>query len=130
MLILFPLAALFFLVFSLYEKGILALQSKSALFFSASVNGGKAKFSRCTGRIMRILRFKTNAPVRIVFERDLSQGSASFDILERKAGKILVSDEREEYIFTPEASKRYKLTVYLKQAAGNYEMRISRMNEE
>ena len=126
MLIVFPLAVLILLFVYLYEKGILAFQMKSAVLFSASMNADKAEFSRCTGRLTRILRFRSETPLLITFKKELSCGSTHFEITRGKEIVILSSDDSEKYLFTPKPGARYKLTIRLKGATGRYEIKIGK----
>ena len=124
MLILIPLLALLIFLVYLYEKGIIAMQRKAAVLFSASLNANSAKFSRCTGTLTRILRFRDSAERNIIFTKALSGGSVDFEITGRKNEVLLASDEKEEYVFTPESAKRYKLKIHIKSATGSYALRI------
>ena len=126
MLILFPIAMLVFFFIYLYEKGLIAFQTKTAILFSASLNADRAKFSRCTGRLTRILRFKSAEPVKITFKKELSSGKCAFYILCGKEILLESNDDTEEYLFTPVSGKRSKLKIALKSATGSYSLSIKK----
>ncbi|MBR3928840.1 MAG: hypothetical protein IKJ65_07550 [Clostridia bacterium] len=108
----------------LYEFGFIALQSKRAMLFTASINGMKAKFSGCTGKITRIVRFKEQKVYMIRFEKTTQKGSVRLSLYDSEKNALIESGEEETYSLSPVAGKRYKLTVRMEKASGNYKIEI------
>ena len=118
------LIVIFLALYLLFESGIIALQSKRALLFTASINGMKAKFGSCTGKITRIVRFRDSAPKKITYSRTLEKGDVHFKIFDCHKNVVLSSDNKDIYFFTPDAGKKYTFAVFLEKASGQYKIDI------
>ena len=118
------LIVLFLALYVLYESGIIAFQSKRALLFTASIHGMKAKFGSCTGKITRVVRFKEKREYTIRFEKSLEKGSVLLSLTDRDGHAPIDSGEEENYTFSPEPGKRYKLCVRIEKASGSYKIEI------
>ena len=111
-------------LYLLYESGIIALQSKRAMLFAASLNGMKAKFSSCTGKITRIVRFREKREYTVRFERSAEKGAVLLALTDREGHTLIESGEEESYTLSPEPGKRYKLCVRMEKASGSYKIEI------
>ncbi len=114
----------FLALYLLYEFGFIALQSKRAMLFVASGNGSKAKFSSCTGKITRIVRFKEQKEYTIRFVRTVEKGVVAFTLYDGEKNAIIESGEEEAYTLSPVPGKRYKMCIRMEKASGNYKIEI------
>ena len=121
--ILCPLIILLIL-FILYVSGFIALQQKRAVMFVASVNGAKARFSSCTGKITRIVWFREKREYRILFEKTIDKGSVDISLYDREGNSLIHGGKDEAYAFSPEPGKRYRLCIQMQKASGKYQIRI------
>lgn len=117
--------AVLVVLYLLYEFGFIALQSKRAMLFTASINGSKAKFSSCTGKITRIVRFKEQREYAIRFEKRVEKGSVRLCLYDKENSVLIESGEEETYAFSPVPGKRYKMCVQLDKASGSYRIDIA-----
>ena len=118
------LFVLFLALYLLYESGIIALQSKRAMLFTASMNGMKAKFSSCTGKITRIVRFKEKREYTVRFEKNAEKGAVQLILTDREGHALIDSGEEESYTLSPEPGKRYTLCIRMEKASGRYKIEI------
>lgn len=118
------LIVIFLALYLLFESGIIALQSKRALLFTASINGMKAKFGSCTGKITRIVRFREQKEYTIRFEKTVEKGSVLLSLYDSEKNAIIESIDEETYTFSPVSGKRYILCVRMENASGNYRIEI------
>lgn len=125
MYVFFILIILFIGLFFLYESGFIALQSKRAMLFTASMNGMKARFGSCTGKITRIIRFKEKREYTLRLESSLEKGSVSFSLIDREGNTLLESGETGDHTFTPVPGTRCKLRILINKASGSYKIHIA-----
>ena len=118
------LIVIFLVLYLLYESGFIALQSKRAMLFTASINGMKAKFSSCTGKITRIVRFREKREYTIRFERSTEKGAILLTLTDREGHALIDSGAEESYTLSPEPGKRYILCVRMEKTSGNYKIAI------
>ena len=118
------LVFLFLALYFLYESGVIAFQSKRAMLFAASINGMKAKFGSCTGKITRIVRFKEKREYTVRFERSAEKGAVLLALTDREGHTLIESGEEESYTLSPEPGKRYKLCIRMEKASGSYKIVI------
>lgn len=111
-------------LYLLYEFGFIALQSKRAMLFTASVNGMKAKFTGCTGKITRIVRFKDSKEYIIRIDKTAEKGVVAFSLYDSEKNAVIESGEEDTYALTPVPGKRYKLCVQMEKASGSYRIEI------
>jgi len=118
------MVVVFLSLYLLYEFGFIALQSKRAMLFSSSINGMKAKFGSCTGKITRIVRFKEQKEYMIRFEKTTQKGSVRLFLYDSEKNALIESGEEETYTLSPVPGKRYKMCVRMEKASGNYKIEI------
>lgn len=74
----------------LYSNGYLLVQSKSAVTFMGNLSGGKNHcwftFTRCSGRVYRVLKVKESGIYRFDLDTNLANGTVRFQVL--NAGKL------------------------------------------
>ncbi len=111
-------------LYLLYEFGFIAIQSKRAMLFAASINGMKAKFGSCTGKITRIVRFKEQKEYIIRFNKTVEKGSVRLSLYDGEKNALIESGKEETYTLSPVPGKRYKMCVHMEKASGNYKIEI------
>lgn len=120
----FVIAAVLIVLYLLYNFGFIAIQQKRAVFFTASLNGSSAKFSGCTGKITRIVRFRESGNRVIRFQKSAEKGAISISLFDQHGNALISNGEEEIYSVAMDAKKRYKLRVLMKKATGNYSIVI------
>lgn len=118
------IAAVFAAVYLLYNFGFIAVQQKRALLFTASMNGLRAKFSGCTGKITRIVRFKKSGNHTLRFQKSAEKGAIAVSLFDPHGNALISEGEEEIYSIPAEAGKRYKLRILLVKATGSYSIEI------
>ena len=119
------MVVVFLSLYLLYEFGFIALQSKRAMLFTASMNGMKARFGSCTGKITRVIRFKEKREYTLRLESSLEKGSVSFSLIDREGNTLLESGETGDHTFTPVPGMRCKLCILINKASGSYKIHIA-----
>lgn len=120
----FIIVILLFSLYLLYESGLIALQSKRAMLFTSSINGMKARFAGCTGKITRIVRFKEARTYTIRIQTSVDKGSVFISLSDPEGNKLIECGEEETCVLSPVAGKRHKLCVQMEKASGNYKIEI------
>lgn len=115
----------FLALYLLYESGFIALQNKHAMLFTASINGMKAKFGGCTGKITRVVRFREQKEYIIHFERTVEKGSVRLCLYDGENNALIESGEKETYALSLIPGKRYKICIQLDKATGSYHIDIA-----
>ncbi len=118
------LIVIFLVLYLLYESGLIALQSKRAVLFTSSINGMKAKFTGCTGKITRIVRLKEARTYIIRFQKSADKGSVFLSLTDPEGNKLIEGGEEETFTLSPVPGKRHKLSVHMEKASGNYKIEI------
>lgn len=119
------LIVIFLVLYLLYESGFIALQSKRAMLFTASINGMKARFGSCTGKITRVVRFREQKEYTIRFEKTTQKGSVRLFLYDSEKNAVIESGEEETYTLSPVPGKRYIMCVRMEKASGSYRIDIS-----
>ena len=108
----------------LYYAGVLTFSSKSALVFVMNGNfnfkNKHIAFRGCNGTVRRVIRFKSETPVRVEMKTELNGGSVTAHLRDR-AGEcaIEISDAApESAVLTPRKCRAYYLTLSFKGASG------------
>ncbi len=120
----FIIAVIFLILYLFYFFGFIAVQQKRAMLFSGSLNGSNAKFSACTGKISRIVRFKEEKEYTIRFEKKVDKGSVWISLTDFKGDALIKCSDNESYVFTPVPKKRYKMCIHMDRASGSYRIDI------
>lgn len=118
------LIVIFLALYLLYEFGFIALQSKRAMLFTASINGMKARFGSCTGKITRVVRFREQKEYTIRFEKTVEKGSVRLSLYDSEKTALIESGEEETYALSPVPGKRYIMCVRMEKASGSYRIDI------
>ena len=119
-ILLFAIGIVFYL---LYRNGYLVAQNKRALLYIGSLKGNKARFTSCTGRTRRVIRFKKDGICRLDFEPELTRGEVWVEILDSAKQQILCLDSHTRSgDLSVEKGKRYYLVVHFKSATGSYSL--------
>lgn len=111
-------------LYFLYEFGLLAVHNKRAVLFTSSVNGSKARFSSCTGKITRVIRFKEKREYVIRFEKTVEKGEVRLFLYDGRSNALIEFGQKDAYAFAPVPGKRYKLCVRMEKASGSYRIEI------
>ena len=117
----FVIAAISLAFYLAYISGLLTLTSHASVLYAGNIK--RARFSKCNGAFKRVIRFKESKSCRFELKQELTQGSLTATILNRKKEVLLTLDDTTSFgeIFTQERS-RYYLVVKIKHASGNYEI--------
>ena len=124
----FVYTALFLLLmggslWGLYAHGLIAVQSKRAMLFMGSVRGGNARFSGCTGYVMRRFPVKESRAYRFEMNLTLSSGEVWMELQDRNKKTLLRLDHRnssgEVYL---ERGEKYRLVIRYKRASGEHRL--------
>lgn len=91
----FVIAAVFIVLYLLYNFGFIAIQQKRAVFFTASLNGSSAKFSGCTGKITRIVRFRESGNRVIRFQKSAEKGAISISLFDQHGNRSFQTAKRK-----------------------------------
>lgn len=111
-------------IYFLYSNGYLVVQSKSAATFIGSFSGGKNHcgftFTRCSGRVYRVLKVKERGNYRFDLDAKLSKGTVRFQVLNAKKLPLLTLDpdlRRGRVVLEPK--QRYFVQMQFVQASGD-----------
>lgn len=109
-------------VYVLYIRGILVVQSKRAVVYIGSLRGNRARFSSCTGFTRRIIRFRDSRPYCVTFHSELTGGNVVLEILDSAKRTVLCLDgDTGSGTVQAEKGKRYYLVIRFQSATGNYD---------
>ena len=111
-------------MYLLYLSGWMVLSSKSAVSFVGSKRGTAASFSRCSGSIRRIVRFKESKTYTFTLDCALTKGSMTIMFLDPDKKEVLrLSGDQSNMAVALERKKRYTLVVRFEAATGRYGLR-------
>lgn len=121
------LACMGVVLYVLYDRGYLAVQSKRALMFVGSMGFGSnachARFSGCTGQLRRNVRFRGAEPVDFVLSASLTKGTMQVFVLDRQKQVVLALDPAcPRGTLQPVENMRYQLVIQLDHADGGYRL--------
>ena len=117
------LAALTALFLILYERGLMAINSKSAVSFIGSPGGTGARFTSCSGSIKRIVRFKEDSTYNFLLDTDLTKGHVSIELLDDHKHPVMKLDPAHPRgTVTAEQGKKYYLITRFRSATGRYSL--------
>ena len=107
----------------LYASGRIAVQSKRAMMFMGSIRGEKARFSGCTGYVMRRFPVKESRMYRFELSMQLSSGEAWLELQDRNKETLLRLDRRNssgEAVL--ERGGKYRLVMRYNSASGEHRL--------
>lgn len=114
--------ALCALMTGLYECGVIAIRSKAAVFFAGTIDGRKASFSSCTGKIWRVIRFSHTGEYGFSLSGEIEKGEIELTLRDAAGQERLKLGNGESAVFTAEKGKRCRICIRLAQATGKYEV--------
>lgn len=116
-------AGFFGLMYLLYINGIVVLRNKQALAFRCSHGGRQVRFSRCTGVLTRIVRFREEGTRRFVLRTALTAGDVHIQLQDSERRPLLDLDgatpEGEVFL---NGKERYRLVATILSASGRYDI--------
>lgn len=124
------LIALCAVLAALYECGVIAVQSKAAVFFAGTIDGRKASFSSCTGKIRRVIRFSQTGEYCFSLSGEIEKGEIELTLWDAAGQESLKLSIGESAVFTAEKGKRCRICIRLAQATGRYEVRWQKAHRE
>ena len=105
----------------LYNQGYMVLKSTSAVAFVGSARGYGAKFTSCSGRMKRIIRFKADGTYTFLLDAELTKGDMSVELLDSgKQTIMLLNCVNRSASVSVEKKKKYYLVICFKSATGRY----------
>ncbi|MBQ4321984.1 MAG: hypothetical protein IJC35_07065, partial [Oscillospiraceae bacterium] len=111
-------------MYLLYLNGWMVLSSKSAVSFVGSKRGTAASFSRCSGSIRRIVRFKESKTYTFTLDSALTSGEMTVSLLGADKKEVLrLSSAQPCMAVELEKNQRYTLILRLSRATGRYGLR-------
>lgn len=122
-LILIPIA-----VYLLYYLGLLPMSIKRAVTFIGTRGSSSlgASFTRCSGGIYQIVRFRESRSYSFQLSGRIQQGTVSVQILDAQRVPVLTLDaQHPSGIINAEAKKRYRLRIQFENASGDYQLEWS-----
>lgn len=119
--------ALLLIFYLLYTFGFLPVSVKRAASFVGNMGAGgthcSAAFSRCTGRIHRILRFRESRSYSFCLVSRIRSGQVQVQILDSRRTPVLTLDERcPTGILSARKGARYYLLITFRNADGDYRL--------
>lgn len=111
-------------MYLLYLNGWMVLSSKSAVSFVGSKRGTAASFSRCSGSIRRIVRFKESKTYTFTLDSTLTSGEITVSLLGADKKELLRLTSAQPCAAAElEKKQRYTLILRLSRATGRYGLR-------
>ena len=111
-------------MYLLYLNGWMILSSKSAVSFVGSKRGTAASFSRCSGSIRRIVRFKESKTYTFTLDSALTSGEMTVSLLGADKKELLRLSSAQPCVAAElEKNQRYTLILRLSRATGRYGLR-------
>lgn len=109
------------LLWLLYDRGVLTVGSKRALYYMGRLEA--ASYKDCSGRIHRILRPKESGDCWYTLQCRLTKGSMRMEILDKQEQRLLVLDRYKSagHVYLKEGEKYYLLAVF-EQAEGSHRL--------
>jgi len=116
---------LLLLIWGFYEMGWGVIQSKRALTFIGSMGFGRNRlrvtFSRCTGYVKRVVRFRKEQEYTFSFTPALTKGRVWAELLGPDKSLLFeLSEDRPSATLSPQKGKRYLLIVRFDHADGSF----------
>ena len=109
------------LLYFLYIRGFLILNSKRAVVFVGKKCCKEASFTSCTGQIKRIVRFREDAETSFAFSCELTKGTVAAELYDRKKTLLLRLDsETPSGKIAVKKDQRYLLVFRFDHASGAY----------
>ena len=123
--IIVPLAGAF-LMYRLYQSGLLVLNCKSALTYIGKNRNLSASFTRCSGYTKRILRYSVAHTCRVTLAQALTRGVLQAEVYDAQKNLLLTLDaDRSSGTFHAVPNVRYTLVLRFHRADGSYELTIT-----
>lgn len=117
-------AAVAAILYLLYQGGCLAVQSKKALVYAGSFLGGRARFSRCSGSVRRILRVQESRIYRFDFALELTGGEVTAELTDRSGQQLFRLDQTHQAAEVPlQRGEKYRLVIRYRSAGGKHDLR-------
>lgn len=111
-------------MYLLYLNGWMVLSSKSAVSFVGSKRGTAASFSRCSGSIRRIVRFKESKTYTFMLDSALTSGEMTVSLLGADKKELLRLTSGQPCMTAElEKKQRYTLILRMSRATGRYGLR-------
>lgn len=108
----------------LYEKGLMGLTTKRAVVFVGSLpkkNSWTAKFSECSGKLRRVIRYDQNKQYTFTLESSLDKGELFIEIFDANKNLLLTLDQdNPSGIIDVTSMRKGYMNVRIKAATGNY----------
>ena len=112
---------IFAAVYFLCEQGIGGINMAVSLMNITSMDCKRSRFSRCSGYMKRVARFKEDRVYHFTLDLDLSKGDFWVELLDPN-GSTVVRLDRNNLSASCEMSsnERYRLVFHFRSASGSY----------
>ena len=104
----------------LYINGYMIMNAKKATLFFGKERGKYARFTSCSGYMMRVIRFKESREYEFSFETELEKGEVSVELWNGNQEKVLVLSNQGKQVISVDNKKRYFLILRFVSATGSY----------
>lgn len=110
-------------LWGLYAHGLIAVKAKRAMLFMGSLRGEKARFSGCTGYVMRRFPVKESRIYRLDLDLQVHSGEVWAELQDRNKKPLLRLDGRNSSgQISLERGERYRLVIRYKSASGEHRL--------
>lgn len=110
-------------LWGLYAHGLIAVQAKRAMLFMGSLRGETARFSSCTGYVMRRFPVKESRIYRLDLDLQVHSGEVWAELQDRNKKPLLRLDGRNRSRqISLERGERYRLVIRYKSASGEHRL--------